>query len=553
MNNIKRSRLLIFLKQIGVAKATLLFLLQTETLKQILLMNKLNLLKIGTILMLLVTMTSCNKEKKALKSQSLEIDSLKLTTFFQEFPEFKDYKKDIDTLYKKYDYKYIWYDRDGRNEFAEVLYDRARKIGFEGVAGKLPYEDKFQEIFTKDKKLADVTTDLLISSMYFFYADKVFEGVDPRKSKQMGWYLPRTKISFVDYLDELMEDKDLLNKDEDKQYSMYYNLRTALNRYRKIRDNGGWAKIELPEGVKSIKPGDDLPAVAQLRKRLAITGDINSDSGGTKYDDELVAAVKLWQNEHSLQEDGIVGPAVLSDLNTPVELRIKTILVNMERCRWINPDLEKNEEYILVNIPSYTMQYIKDGKTALKSNVVVGKELNKTVIFSGQMSYLVFSPYWNVPNSILEKEIQPAIERDPNYLDKHNMEWNGKGVRQKPGNNNSLGLVKFMFPNSNNIYLHDTPAKSLFSRDDRALSHGCVRVERAKDLANKILENDKNWNPSKIDEAMNAGTESSYSLKRKIPVNIAYFTAVASANGQVRFYDDVYKRDEKLAQLLYNE
>lgn len=498
-------------------------------------------------------MTSCNKEKKALKSQSLDVDSLKLITFFQEFPEFKDYKKDIDTLYKKYDYKYIWYDRDGRNEFAEVLYDRARKIGFEGVAGKLPYEDKFQEIFTKDKKLADVTTDLLISSMYFYYADKVYEGVDPRKSKQMGWYLPRTKISFVDYLDELMEDKDLLNKDEDKQYSMYYNLRTALNRYRKIRDNGGWAKIELPEGVKSIKPGDDLPAIAQLRKRLAITGDINSDSGGTKYDDELVAAVKLWQNEHSLQEDGIVGPAVLSDLNTPVELRIKTILVNMERCRWINPDLEKNEEYILVNIPSYTMQYIKDGKTALKSNVVVGKELNKTVIFSGQMSYLVFSPYWNVPNSILEKEIQPAIERDPNYLDKHNMEWNGKGVRQKPGNNNSLGLVKFMFPNSNNIYLHDTPAKSLFSRDDRALSHGCVRVERAKDLANKILENDKNWNPSKIDEAMNAGTESSYSLKRKIPVNIAYFTAVASANGQVRFYDDVYKRDEKLAQLLYNE
>jgi L,D-transpeptidase YcbB len=199
------------------------------------------------------------------------------------------------------------------------------------------------------------------------------------------------------------------------------------------------------------------------------------------------------------------------------------------------------------------LQYFRDGKPILLSNVVVGKELNKTVVFSGQMSYLVFSPYWNIPPSIIKKEIQPGIDGDPDYLEKHNMEWNNGQVRQKPGPANSLGLVKFMFPNSNNIYLHDSPAKSLFNKESRAFSHGCVRVQKARELAIKILDSDKNWTPAKIDAAMNSGSEKHYSLKRKIPVYIAYFTARADADGNVSFYEDVYNRDARLAHLLYNE
>src|SRR5690606_22509262 len=170
-------------------------------------------------------------------------------------------------------------------------------------------------------------------------------------------------------------------------------------------------------------------------------------------------------------------------LNIPVSERIKTITVNMERCRWVPSSINTEKEYIAVNIPSYRLFYFRGKDTILISRVVVGKELNKTVIFSGKMSDLAFSPYWNVPKSILEKEIKPHIAQNPNYLAEHNMEWHGNSVRQKPGKNNSLGLVKFMFPNSNNIYLHDTPAKSLFSKDERAFSHGCVRVEKARDLA----------------------------------------------------------------------
>ncbi|MBF6608023.1 MAG: L,D-transpeptidase family protein [Flavobacterium sp.] len=515
-----------------------------------------NFNRFGIFILMIFALASCKSDKKIekeLKSDKFAVDSTKLEGFFAQHPDFKDYKDELYALYSKHDNRLVWFDTDGRNEFAEVLYDKARKLGSEGVTGKLPYSDKYESMFASRGNKPNLENDILISSMYFYYADKVYKGIDPQKSKDMGWYLPRPKKSLVDYLDELMKDEDLINKDETALYPMYYNLRTALHRYRKIRDSGGWGTITLPEGTKVINPGDDMPAVAQLRKRLYISGDLKSDNGSTKYDDNLVDAVKLWQKNHSVTTDGIVGPVVIDDLNIPVEMRIKTILVNMERCRWISPDLVKNEEYIMVNIPSYKMQYIEDGKTTLESRVVVGKELNKTVIFSGKISYLVFSPYWNVPNSILQEEILPAIERDPNYLEKHNMEWHDERVRQRPGNNNSLGLVKFMFPNSNNIYLHDTPAKSLFQKDDRALSHGCVRVEKARELAIKLLEDEKNWGPDKIDAAMRAGTETSHPLNQKVPVYLAYFTALADDNGQVSFYDDVYSRDERLARQLYNE
>jgi murein L,D-transpeptidase YcbB/YkuD len=169
------------------------------------------------------------------------------------------------------------------------------------------------------------------------------------------------------------------------------------------------------------------------------------------------------------------------------------------------------------------------------------------------MRYIVFSPYWNVPTSILKKEILPGIKRDSKYLAKHNMEWSKGMVRQKPGLDNSLGLVKFLFPNNNNIYLHDSPSKNLFSAEKRAFSHGCIRVEKAKELANAILENDPNWTSEKIDEAMNKGKESWYTLKLKIPVYIGYFSAWVDNEGNVNFYKDIYDRDTRLAEMLLEE
>ncbi|HEX8561540.1 MAG TPA: L,D-transpeptidase family protein [Flavobacterium sp.] len=516
-------------------------------------MKNFKYLQIAALLLLFLAVVSCKKDPAKAKADKFTVDSLQLDPFFNKHPEFADYKKDILALYIKHNYKYVWYDKDGRNDFADVLYDRASQIELEGVPQPLPYKDKLEEIFDDDRKKPNLEKELLISSMYFFYAKKVYDGLDPQKSKQLGWYLPRDRMSYVDYLDELMEDSDLLKKDQEALPQLYYNLRRALQKYRQIRDSGGWGTIALPAGTKSLRPGDNSPAVAQLRRRFAVTGELGSDNRSTVYDQSLVDVVKAWQIRQNIKSDGIVGPQVIAELNKPVEERIKTILVNMERCRWLSADIGDLKEAITVNVPSYRMRYTRDGKTRLESNVVVGKELNKTVIFSGKMSYLVFSPYWNVPKSIIKDEIEPAMAQNPNYLEEHNMEWNDGNVRQRPGADNSLGLVKFMFPNRNNIYLHDTPAKSLFKKDDRALSHGCVRVEKARDLAVAILEGDRNWDAQKIDEAMHGGEEKQYALKRKIPVYISYFTATADQNGIVSFFDDVYKRDERLAHMLYTE
>ncbi|RZJ31227.1 MAG: L,D-transpeptidase [Flavobacterium sp.] len=429
----------------------------------------------AAIIVLSVLMSSCKKEPKATAVSTDDIN-----TFLTSHPNFKPYSKDLTALYQEHNEHFIWYDGDDRNTLSDVLYDKASQIQTEGVLVPLPYQEEYDKLFSKDKG-AKPENDLLLSAMYCFYAKKVIAGIDSKQSKRLGWYLPRERVSYVDYLEELMKDPDLVKKDDDENISLYYNLRKGLQRYRQMKKSG-----------------------------------MTVDAQGVSIDQ-----------------------------------RIKTIVVNMERCRWLSPDAIDVPEYIAVNIPSYKMRYVRDGKTALESNVVVGDEANRTVVFSGKMSYLVFSPYWNIPESIVEKEINPAIEKDPDYLEKHNMEWQGKHLRQRPGGDNSLGLIKFMFPNSNNIYLHDTPAKSLFKKEDRALSHGCVRVQKARDLAVMILDDDPNWSPEKVDEAMHSGEETQYPLKRKIPVYIAYFTATADENGNVEFFDDVYQRDNKLASLLY--
>jgi murein L,D-transpeptidase YcbB/YkuD len=425
---------------------------------------------------------SCKRNVKADEEGKFPIDSTKFDAFFEKHPDFKPYRDDIAALYRKHQYKYIWYDDEGRNAFAEVLYEKARQIETEGVPVPLPYHGELAALFEKDREKPAIGNELLISSMYFFYADKVYEGIDPQTSRQLGWFLPRERKSYVEYLEDLMKDDDLIKKDEEEHIALYFNLRKALKKYRDMKTQG-----------------------------------VTVDGQGVSIDK-----------------------------------RIRTIVVNMERCRWLSADVTDVTEYVAVNIPAYEMRYVKDGKTALESAVIVGEEANKTVVFSGKMSYLVFSPYWNVPKSIVSKEILPELEKDKDYLEKNNMEWYGKNIRQRPGDDNSLGLIKFMFPNSNNIYLHDTPAKSLFKKEDRALSHGCVRVQKARELARLILEDDPKWTPAKIDAAMHAGVEKEYALRRKIPVYIAYFTAVADADGNVTFYDDVYKRDDRLARMLYN-
>jgi len=517
------------------------------------------------LLSILVFFISCKKDEgiavtKKLSHEDLTaiskapFDSTLVATFFEKHPKLKAYEPQVRALYRKHQWHYIWFDGKGVNELADLLYSKINTIEDEGVKAKIPYKESLDIIFQNETTMKiNANSECFISAMYFFYADKVFHGLDAKTTAELGWYLPRKKLSYVNYLDSLIANPALINKDEKEVLGQYYRLKSKLQRYREMEKKATWDSIPFDPKMDPIVVQDSSEIVSKVRQHLFVLGNLKTDSKSNIYDKVMADAVIEYKKSMGLVATNRISAKMLKTMNVSLADRIKTIMVNMERCRWIPSDITKGKEYIVINIPSYQLTYFKSGKPALRSNVVVGKIMNQTVVFSGMMKFIVFSPYWNVPKSIIDKEIKPAIEKNKDYLEQHNMEWNKGQIRQKPGPKNSLGLVKFLFPNSNNIYLHDSPAKSLFDRSSRAFSHGCIRVAKPAELAKMILEDDKNWTPEKIDEAMHSGTESWYTLKNKIPVYIGYFTAWVDDQDVIHFYDDVYKRDGRLGELIFKE
>jgi murein L,D-transpeptidase YcbB/YkuD len=264
-----------------------------------------------------------------------------------------------------------------------------------------------------------------------------------------------------------------------------------------------------------------------------------------------MAGVLKYKKRYGLTLNYKITKEHIDQMNEPISDRIKTLMLNMERCRWIPPALEKGHEYVMVNIPSFMLYFVRDGNYEIESNVFIGTPLTKTVIFSGQIDRIVFSPYWNIPTSIVNNELKSQIAANKNYLAEHNMEWNNGRVRQKPGPKNSLGLVKFMFPNPNDIYLHDSPAKSLFTFEKRIFSHGCINVMKAKELAISLLKEYPNWPVEKINDAMSGKKETTCMLTKKVPIYIGYFTAWVDREGEINFFPDVYERDIRLNSILF--
>ena len=510
--------------------------------------------------------TSCKQQEKAVADDPIEthlkgginyqsnipFDSALIIPFFISFPELDKYQDDIITIYDAHKYNHIWFDNQGIIESGNSLYSKVTGLEKEGVSSKFPYEDTLTGIFEDDVEnhLNQVETELMLSCMFLFYAEKVYKGVDDTATKSLGWLLPRKQLTYKSLLDSVLLNPGLLARNDQTLFRQYYKLRDVLQKYREIEKNGGWKPIEPDPKLKTFKPGDTARAIQQIRERLFAAGYIGQNHTSNLYDAELVDAVKKYQLHNGFKPDSLISKKHINHMNVPVSERIKQIMVNMERCRWISPDISEAKEIIVVNIPSYQLNLFRDGKSAFECPVVVGAVMTKTVVFSGNMSYIVFSPYWNIPQSIINKDVKPGMAKNSNYLAKHNMEWNNGQVRQKPGKNNSLGLVKFMFPNSHNIYLHDTPSKSLFEKDSRAFSHGCVRVGKPRDLAITLLKDDPEWTPERIDKAMNAGKETYYTLKHKIPVYIGYFTAWVGESGEINFYEDIYDRDQRLAEIM---
>ena len=494
-------------------------------------------------------------QESTIDKSPINIDSTIISSFFKKYPNLKKYRSDVNALYKNRKYNSIWYDKKGLIEFASLLYSKVNLLEEEGLKSHLAYKNKIDGIFNTESadNLSQIDTEIMLSSMYVFYAKKVYHGIDTEKIREIGWFLPRKNLSYECLLDSLLVDPKLLSKNEEQLFRQYYKLRDVLKKYRQIEKNDDWNPITMDSLGKEYKLSDSSKTIGQIRHRLFVTGDLKQDSKSNLYDLELLEGILNYKKRNGYKANYIIEPKHIQRMNIPIEKYIKTIMVNMERCRWIDPKLTKADEYIIINIPSYKLLYKKNGKTELESKAIVGKNMTETVVFSSNVSKIIFSPFWNVPKSIIDNELMIAMARDKNYLASHNMVWDKGKVVQKPGASNPMGLVKFVFPNSNDIYLHDTPAKSFFQYEYGAFSHGCININKAKELAELILKDDPNWPIERISEAMKGEKETTYILKKKIPIHIGYFTAWVNDSGEISFYNDVYSRDDRLAELLFSD
>jgi murein L,D-transpeptidase YcbB/YkuD len=347
----------------------------------------------------------------------------------------------------------------------------------------------------------------------------------------------------------------------------YGELKNALKRYRRIQAAGGWTRINAGA---TLRVNVQDARIETLRRHLVITGDLPTETrtDGDRFDPALEAAVKRYQSRHGLAADGAVGPETLEALNIPVEDRIIQLMLNMERWRWFPDNL--GSRYIMVNIPGFELELVDDQAVVLSMRAIVGRKSRPTPILTSRMTYLELNPYWNIPQKIARQDILPKIQDDPEYLSRNGIrvfdswqedappldplgiDWAGLSenhfpyrLRQQPAGKNALGRIKFIFPNRQSVYIHDTPGKSLFSRSQRLFSSGCIRVEDPLELAQYLLK-DQRWNRRKLALAVEKGQNRTIVLQTPVPVHLVYFTAWADIDGRVQFRDDVYGRDHRL-------
>lgn len=319
-------------------------------------------------------------------------------------------------------------------------------------------------------------------------------------------------------------------------------LQAALAEYRRIEAAGGWPIV--PSGPK-LELGATGSRVARLRQRLVASGDLVAAVSRTEvFDADLAASVRRFQARHGLLPDGVVGPETLAALDVPVGARIATIRLNLDRTA--GEAREWGSRYIAVNVPAASYQYVNDGRPVLAGPVVAGRPSWPTPRVESVITQMEFNPYWNVPASIAQREIWPIVRRDPGYLARNHMRVIEGRIRQDPGPGNPLGAVKFIFASPYDVYLHDTNNRALFDRPNRLLSHGCVRVSRALDLARQLLATDPDWTGQRIDEAVASGRTVRVALARPIALHIVYDTAWVDEAGIVQFRKDVYGLDRKL-------
>jgi murein L,D-transpeptidase YcbB/YkuD len=502
------------------------------------------------------------------------------------WPDFTAYKPDVAKLYDSNGYSLLWV-RNGQvrpqglaviallqNADAKGLdpedYDGSR---WQGRLLKLDQKPSEQD-------LASFDTALTVSAMRYIRA--VYCGrVNPKEFKfqlDMGW----VQLSLAEFIQtQVLNEGDPATKIQklEPPFLGYRKLLALLPLYEGYANQVEGEK--LPTVTKTVRPGQTYAGVVRLGRFLQIIGDIPAGAqlnpNATIYDGALVEGVKHYQDRHGEAPTGNLDARTINELNTPPAVRIRQIKLTLERWRWLPHSFPQPP--VVVNLPEYRVRAMNpDGTVAFYKNVIIGKAYgHKSPIFEKEIQYVVFRPYWDVTPSIQRNEIVPHIQKDPNYIGKNHFEVvTPQGevvtdnqvspevlegikslhlmVRQKPGDTNSLGLVKIIFPNPDNVYLHGTDAPGLFSADVRDFSHGCIRVEKPEDLVAWVLRNNPGWDLERVKATMNGEKNNlQVNLVTRIPVVIVYGTATVNEENQIRFFDDIYGYDAELDKALAAE
>ena len=504
------------------------------------------------------------------------------------WPNFSDYNKHVEKFYESYGYSLPWVRGMAPTVQAQQVIAVLSKAAQKGLSPE-DYDGprwadrvaRLKPIAAQPSEADAVRFDVALTICVMRYISDLHIGkVNPRHLA-FGLDVEGKKYDLPPFVKEHIVDAADVGAtlaQVEPPYPGYRRTIQALESYLELSKEQDGEPLALPAGKKAIGPSDSYTGVAALSRRLARVGDLpahgNISADATVYQGPLVDAVKNFQRRHGRNPDGRIDPQTLADLNVPLSSRVLQMQLTLERWRWLPPVYGKAP--IVVNIPEFRLRaYDESFRIGTTMEVVVGKAYNHdTPIFSDTMDYVVLRPYWNVPYSIAKSEFFPRIARDPDYLAKKGFEVvNNRQevvtsgtltgnvfdqlragklfIRQTPGPKNALGLVKFIFPNDYNVYMHDSPEQELFSKSRRDFSHGCVRLQRPADLAVWVLRDNEGWNADRIHAAMKDGpANQQVNLLHPIPVLILYATVIVSEDGVVHFYDDIYGHDAALEKAL---
>lgn len=483
----------------------------------------------------------------------LFLDSNAVDSFIQKEKLDDSSAAALRNFYRVRNYQYAWFTSDGPTEQARGLWSLyASKKDSSSKDPANDIKDRMDTLLQRDsititKNDSSFTqTELTLTQQLIHYAL-----LNPQHiSKRSIYYLvPARKMDAMEYADSILnKQKDSSLYAGNKGYSL---LKEQLANYYSIAKNGGWGTIA---SAAKLKKGAKSPEVVSLKKRLQLSKDYSSTDTSNVFSDSLETAVKSFQQRNGLQPTGIINDSMINILNVPVEQRIQQVIVNMNRMLWMPQQTASGR--IEVSIPSQMLYVYADSGKAFEMPVVVGKEGSSTVMFNSEINQIVFSPIWHIPESIVRNEIMPKMKSDATYLRKNNIEVVKQNdsipvLEQLPGKDNPLGKAKFLFPNTHDIYLHDTPNKDLFAKNNRTISHGCIRVADAAKLAQYLLHDQSDWTAQRINAAMNSGKEQTVDLKTKQPVSITYLTAWVDEKGMMNFRPDVYSHDKDAMEKMF--